>query len=55
MRALSLLKGVRSQAPALAKFESDEAMVTADGSLKPRLLAFYDNGVNTGLVVIRGY
>jgi hypothetical protein len=34
---------------------SDEAILTADGSLKPRLLAFYDNGVNTGLVVIRGY
>jgi hypothetical protein len=34
LRALSLLRGV-------------EAMLTADGSLKPRLLAFYDNGVNT--------
>jgi hypothetical protein len=22
-------------------------MLTADGSLKPRLLAFYDNGVNS--------
>ena len=31
----------------IAKFEGDEAMLTADGSLKPRLLAFYDNGVNT--------
>jgi hypothetical protein len=47
LRALSLLRGVRSQAPALAKFEGDEAMLTADGSLKPRLLAFYDSGVNT--------
>jgi hypothetical protein len=30
LRALSLLRGVRSQAPALAKFEGDEAMLTAD-------------------------
>ena len=46
LRALSLLRGYAHK-PALAKFEGDEAMLTADGSLKPRLLAFYDNGVNT--------
>src|SRR5262245_52198767 len=40
LRALSLLRGYAHK-PALAKFEGDEAMVTADGSLKPRLLAFY--------------